>query len=83
MIGMEDDSPLIKQAWMLAGRLERLSADSIWAHRASGARGALLKSLENLDSADSPDIPGELARLQAIVLWGFHLLEKAAEDLIK
>jgi hypothetical protein len=83
MVPIEKDDPLIQQAWMLASRLERLSADSIWAHRASGARGALLKALENLDSADLQAIPNELARLQAIVRWGFRLLEKAAEELVR
>jgi hypothetical protein len=80
---MENDDPLIKQAWMLVSRLERLSADSVWAHRASGARGALLKSLENLESAEPSTVLDELARLQKMVNWGFRLLEKAAEELIK
>ena len=80
---MEEHSPLIKQAWMLADRLELLSADSIWAHRASGARGALLKSLENMESANQASLLDEMAHLQTIVRWGFRLLEKAAEELIK
>jgi hypothetical protein len=80
---LQEGTQLIQQAWMLASRLERLSADSIWAHRASGARGALLKSLENLDSADPLTNPDELARLQVIVNWGFRLLEKAAVELLR
>jgi hypothetical protein len=80
---MKEDSQLIQQAWMLASRLERLSADSIWAHRASGARGALLKSIEILGAAEPPDNPDELIRLQVIVHWGFRLLEKAAEELLR
>ena len=36
----------IDQALLLISRLERLSADSYWAHRASGLRGALLRSLD-------------------------------------
>lgn len=35
---------------MLSERLERISADSIWAHRASGVRGALLRTLDLLES---------------------------------
>ena len=31
---------------MLSDRLERISADSVWAHRASGIRGALLQILD-------------------------------------
>ncbi len=40
---------------MLADRLERISADSVWAHRASGVRGALLRMLDQLQSGDIPD----------------------------
>jgi len=40
---------------MLAERLERISADSVWAHRASGVRGALLRTLDQLQNGDKPD----------------------------
>ena len=45
MIRMKD---LIKNnyAKLLVSRLERISADSIWAHKVSGIRGSLLKILE-------------------------------------
>ena len=33
----------IAQATQLIQRLERISADSVWAHRSSGYRGSLLK----------------------------------------
>ena len=39
---------------MLVARLERLSADSYWAHQASGVRGSLLRLMEkeNLEAID-------------------------------
>ena len=71
---MEDfqiDSRLIH---MLLDRLERISADSFWAHRASGARGSLLKLVEQMDAgAFIP--PKEAAELMKI---GFSILEQAA-----
>ena len=57
---------------MLVARLERLSADSYWAHQASGVRGSLLRIIENerLDSSQA-DILLEM---------GFDFLEKAARE---
>ena len=61
---------------LLLSRLERVSADSYWAHRASGIRGALLRALESLEN-------GENARenqTKQIVEAGFSILEAAAKD---
>lgn len=57
---------------MLIARLERLSADSYWAHQASGVRGSLLRLLE----------AGELDSEQDALLVerGFEFLEKAAKE---
>jgi len=55
-------------------RLERLSADSIWAHRASGVRASLHKRLAQLDSEQ------ELDELDVLIELGFDLLEKAAQE---
>jgi hypothetical protein len=57
---------------MLVARLERLSADSYWAHQASGVRGSLLRIIEN-DRVDSP-------RAIYLVKKGFEYLEKAARE---
>jgi hypothetical protein len=47
---------------LLIERLERLSADSPWAHRASGLRRALLRSLEeDAEGGRSPEILVEMA----------------------
>jgi hypothetical protein len=62
---------------MLAARLERLSADSLWARRASGARGALLKALEAQEAGD--EIPPE--QFETLIETSFHLLERAAHEI--
>ena len=41
----------IDLARMLVARLERLSADSYWAHQASGVRGSLLRGAGLVDLA--------------------------------
>lgn len=77
----EQDERLIAQANLLISRLERLSADSTWAHRASGVRGALLKDLSALEN--DPFAITDRNRLQANLEWGFWLLERAARELIE
>ena len=67
------EDPLIH---ILIGRLERIPADSIWAHRASGIRGALLEAQAALERGESVD-PGSL---QFLVTYGFKLLESAARE---
>ena len=61
---------------LLLSRLERISVDSYWAHRASGVRGALTKLLEQMERGETIDP----ASLQKNVLVGFEVLEKAAEE---
>ena len=57
---------------MLIARLERLSADSYWAHQASGVRGSLLRIIEN-EGLDSSEV-------DILVEMGFDFLEKAARE---
>ena len=65
----------LEQTRQLAARLERLSADSAYAHRASGMRGALLRALEQLESGATPaDLPG-------LLQTGFALLVEAARQI--
>lgn len=66
---MQDQHEIIE---MLIDRLERLSADSFWAHQASGVRGSLLRILEDGDQ-DSP-------RARVLLERGFDFLEKAAKE---
>ena len=66
---------------LLISRLERLSADSYWAHRASGLRGALLRSLERLESG-ATDEKEETARLDRLFQKGFEILARAAREIM-
>lgn len=61
---------------LLLARLERVSVDSYWAHRASGIRGSLLRALENLEAGNA--VNG--AQLDSILDQGFAILERAARD---
>lgn len=71
MENFETDYKLIH---MLLARLERISVDSYWAHRASGVRGSLIKLVEQMDTgAFIP--PREASELMKM---GFIILEQAA-----
>ena len=70
-----DKEPLELTRLLLA-RLERISADSYWAHRASGIRGSLLRALETLETGRS----FQKSRLEALIAKGFDILEKAAME---
>jgi len=71
-------------AYLVISRLERLSADSFWAHRASGLRGSLLRCLEAIES-DGSGYPNEtefrLFDLQKLVEQGFTILENGAREI--
>ena len=73
----KDPDHLIFQAKILVQRLERLSADSIWAHRASGLRAALDKSLARIQVGGDYN-PGDL---ETLIQRGFYTLEKAAQEI--
>ena len=61
---------------LLIARLERISADSFWAHRASGVKGYLLRVVEKSEKG----YPIRRVELKRIVDLGFFILEKAARD---
>ena len=44
-----NQNPPLQLLQLLLARLERISVDSYWAHRASGLRGALLRELEQIE----------------------------------
>ena len=73
---MELHEPSEKLIRLLLTRLERISVDSYWAHRASGVRGALTKILAQLETGESVDA----ALLRINIGVGFEVLEKAAEE---
>jgi len=64
---------------LLLSRLEKISADSVWAHRASGLRGAALRALEKVERGGRIS-PSSLERLTRD---GFRILKKAAEEKIR
>ena len=69
----------LELAKLLIARLERLSADSYWAHQASGLRGSLLRALEA-----GAWIPGGGMRegeLAGLIERGFEVLERGAHEL--
>lgn len=61
---------------LLLDRLERVPADSIWAHRASGVRGELLRQLEKLEAGEPLDRPELGKALES----GLQILRKAARE---
>lgn len=75
----------LQNAQILVARLERLSADSYWAHQASGLRGSLLRCLEQAGNTQSEDdnlnIDGLDDRLNQLVELGFVILVRAAHDM--
>jgi len=71
-----DEVPLFLIQNLLA-RLERISADSVCAHRASGIRGSLLRLLEKSEKGRAVE-GSELKRMMDL---GFAVLEKAAQEM--
>lgn len=65
------------QAEQLVSRLERLSADSYWAHQASGVRGSLLRLLERAECGGQLR-EEELHLLENALALGYRLLNLAA-----
>ena len=61
---------------LLLPRLERISVDSYWAHRASGVRGALTKILEQMEAGDAINS----GLVQSNISIGFEILKEAAEE---
>lgn len=74
---MYDDS--LRTLRFLLARLERISADSITAHRASGVRGAMLRALEKIERGEQ--VPSQ--ELKRLIENGFLLLEKAAKEKVR
>ncbi len=68
------DQKRLFKAQLLVDRLERLSADSIWAHRASGVRASLHKALARRNDGQGFD------ELDALIEMGFDILQKAAQE---
>lgn len=61
---------------MLIERLEHIPADSIWAHRASGVRGSLMRMIENMEIG----ILVNQQKYENVYNLGFWILEQAANE---
>ena len=59
--------------------VDRLSADSIYAHRASGLRGSLLRYVERLEASERLNSQ-EISNLEQLLEYGFTLLILSAEE---
>jgi hypothetical protein len=81
---MSQKEELIDQARLLISRLERISADSIWARRSSGQRGALLKWVEAFQDPEAGDqvtlSDENIRELEELITTGFEFLEKAVRE---
>ena len=73
-----DEEPL-RTLRLLLARLERISADSVTAHRASGVRGAMLRMLGKLEEGEDVSNP-EMKRL---IESGYVLLQRAAKEKLR
>ncbi len=64
---MPDQASLVR---MVLARLERVSADSVLAHRASGVRGALIKSTEAAEMGGrlDPSAVDEILEIAFVIL---------------
>jgi hypothetical protein len=76
---MEEPQSDTKLIQMLLYRLERISADSYWAHRASGVRGALLRMLEKIEGGR----PAPRSAMVRLMELGFSILEHAGVEKYK
>jgi hypothetical protein len=71
------DSEEFELLQLLADRLERLSADSHWARRASGLRGNILKIIEEAGSHGKI----KRARVNLLINSAFNILSQAAREI--
>jgi hypothetical protein len=72
------DVPLRTLRFLLA-RLERISADSVTAHRASGIRGGMLRTIDRLEKQEQ--VSGY--EVKQLIEKGYLLLQRAAEEKVR
>lgn len=72
---MAVNKPEIEIIKTLLRRLERISVDSHWSHRANGVRGALLKALQIYEQGNSYND----VEIQLLISSSFDLLLKAVK----
>ena len=84
---MPKQEELLETAQLLIYRLERISADSIWARRSSGHRGAMLKWVEDFKKrGQTQEIdadPIDLLTIENLIRTGYEFLENAARERLR
>jgi hypothetical protein len=71
----------MSQAAELAARLERISVDSYWAHRAGGLRVALLRQMDRLIASHGEISQFDVERMDTLLEQGYWILENAARGM--
>jgi len=74
----------LEQAREIVGRIERISADSCWAHQSSGVRGALLRAIDRLERSmrgKARFTEQDLAALNRLIEEGYAVLIQAAREI--
>ncbi len=78
---MMNKKPIQQQeqlALVLLYRLEKISADSPWAHQASGIRASIAKTLSREERSSNSSAS---RNLEGLLKLGFEILEKAAGEI--
>ena len=74
----------LKHAREVVQRLERISADSCWAHQSSGVRGTLWRSIDRLERSQRGKArfdENDLAELNERIDLAFVMLINAAREI--
>ena len=92
---MQNDNTIIESVKLLIARLEHLSADSRYAHRASGLRGSLWRCLEEMEDrskrsqcnyspsiSDGSQLHCDPPYLEGLMAQGYTYLEAAAREIV-
>ena len=73
-------APRLELVRMISQRLERLSADSRWAHISSGYRGSMIKLVDSLEGEGEAS-EEDRRRLEHLIDKGLEFLTNAARDM--
>ena len=70
---------LLKRVGFLVSRLERVSADSVMAHKVSGIRGSLLKVMDSDVGTYSQE---DLIKLESMISIAYDYLKQACREVV-
>ncbi len=74
----------LDQAREVVRRIERISADSCWAHQSSGVRGSLWRAIDRLERSlrgKARFDPDDLAARNRLLDKGYEMLTQAAREI--